>query len=92
MLKLTQLFNGSTMYYIGGLFMSYSIRFTEKERKLADSYAKLHGISLSEALKSALFEKIEDEFDIALYNEAKKEFEKNPKTYTLKELKDKHGL
>ena len=40
--------------------MSYSIRFTEEERKLADSYAKVHGVSLGEALKSALFEKIED--------------------------------
>ena len=77
MLKLTQLFNGSTMYYIGGLFMSYSIRFTEKERKLADSYAKLHGISLSEALKSALFEKIEDEYDLAIAEEAHNEYVKS---------------
>ena len=55
--------------------MSYSIRFTDEERKLADSYAKLHGITLGEALKSALFEKIEDEYDIALYQKVKKEFE-----------------
>ena len=54
--------------------MSYSIRFTEKERKLADSYAKLHGISLSEALKSALFEKIEDEYDLAIAEEAHNEY------------------
>ena len=39
--------------------MSYSIRFTEEERKLADSYAKVHGITLGEALKNALFEKQE---------------------------------
>ena len=72
--------------------MSYSIRFTEEERKLADSYAKLHGITLGEALKNALFEKIEDEYDIALYQQAKKEFDKNPKTYTLKEIKEMYDL
>lgn len=82
----------STMYYIGGTPMSYSIRFTEEERKLADSYAKLHGISLGEALKSALFEKIEDEYDIALYEKAKKEFDKDPKTYTIQEMKEKYKL
>ena len=72
--------------------MSYSIRFTDEERKLADSYAKLHGISLGEALKNALFEKIEDEYDIALYQKVKKEFDKNPKTYTLNEIKEMYGL
>ena len=72
--------------------MSYSIRFIDEERKLADSYAKLHGVSLDEALKSALFEKIEDEYDIALYQKAKKEFDKNPKTYTLAEIKEMYGL
>ena len=72
--------------------MVYSFRFTDEERKLADSYAKVHGITLGEALKNALFEKIEDEYDIALYQQAKKEFDKNPKTYTLKEIKEMYDL
>ena len=38
--------------------MSFSIRLTAEEKKLADSYAKLHAISLGEAFKRALFEKI----------------------------------
>lgn len=72
--------------------MSYSIRFTKEERKLADDYAKSHGISLSEALKGALFEKIEEEYDIALYQKAKKEFDKNNKIYSLKDIKEIYGL
>ena len=59
--------------------MSFSIRLTEDERKLADSYARMHSISLSEAFKSALFEKIEDEYDIAVAEEAYDEYEKNGK-------------
>ena len=37
-------------------------------------------------------EKIEDEYDIALYQKVKKEFDKNPKTYTLSEIKEMYGL
>ncbi len=33
--------------------MSFSIRMTEEERSLADSYAKLHGLSLAEAFKKS---------------------------------------
>ncbi|MDE7315215.1 MAG: hypothetical protein K2N11_05875 [Mucispirillum sp.] len=57
--------------------MSFSIRLTEEERKLADSYAKLHSISLAEAFKKALFEKIEDEYDIIIAEEAYKDYEKS---------------
>ncbi len=46
--------------------MAFSIRLSEEERALAESYAKLHAISLSEAFKRALFERIEDEYDIAV--------------------------
>ena len=54
--------------------MSFSIRLTAEEKRLADSYAKLHAISLGEAFKRALFEKIEDEYDIALADEAYNEY------------------
>lgn len=54
--------------------MSFSIRLTGEEKSLAESYAKLHSISLGEAFKRALFERIEDEYDIAVANEAYKEY------------------
>ena len=59
--------------------MSFSIRLTDEERALAESYAKLHSYSLAEAFKKALFEKIEDEYDISIYEEAYKEYEENGK-------------
>ncbi len=68
--------------------MSFSIRLSEDERALAESYAKLHAISLSEAFKQALFEKIEDEYDIAVGEQAYKEYLENPKTYSMKEMKE----
>ena len=54
--------------------VSFSIRLTDTERALAESYAKLHALSLAEAFKRALFEKIEDEYDIALADEAYEEY------------------
>ncbi len=54
--------------------MSFSIRLSSDERALADSYAKLHSCSIGEAFKNALFEKIEDEYDIAVGQAAYQEY------------------
>ena len=51
--------------------MSFSIRLTTQERALVDSYAKLHSMSVGDAFKQALFEKIEEEYDL----QAVKEYE-----------------
>lgn len=73
--------------------MAFSIRLTEQEKMIADSYAKLHSISLGEAFKQALFEKIEDEYDIAVYEEALKEYEaSNRKSRPIDELWQELGI
>lgn len=63
------------MYYVRRYYyMSFSIRLTESEKRLAESYAKIHSISVGEAFKKALFERIEDEYDIAVAEEAYQEY------------------
>lgn len=57
--------------------MSFSIRLTAEEKSLAESYAKIHSMSLGEAFKKALFERIEDEYDIALAKDAYNEYVKD---------------
>lgn len=59
--------------------MPLSIRLTDDERQLVDSYAKIHSISVAEAFKKALFEKIEDEFDVTVANDSYDEYVKNGK-------------
>lgn len=54
--------------------MTFSIRLTPEERNLAESYAKIHAISLGDAFKKALFERIEDEYDVTVANEAYNEY------------------
>lgn len=55
--------------------MVFSIRLTEEEKKLAESYARLHSISVGEAFKRALFDRIEEEYDLAVYEDAHAEYE-----------------
>lgn len=59
--------------------MSFSIRLTDEERALAERYAEMHSLSLGEAFKKALFEKIEDEYDLKVAEEAYAEYEKEGK-------------
>lgn len=67
--------------------MAFSIRLSEKERKLATSYSRLHGITLGEAFKQALFERIEDEYDVQIAQEALKDWERDGyKTRPIEEL------
>ncbi len=73
--------------------MAFSIRLTEQEKMLADSYAKLHSISLGEAFKQALFEKIEDEYDVAVCEEALREYEAGgEKSRPIEELWQELGI
>lgn len=67
--------------------MAFSIRLTEDERRLANSYSKIHSISIGEAFKKALFEKIEDEYDVAVADEAYDEYIKSgQKSISIEEL------
>lgn len=73
--------------------MAFSIRLTDREKMIAESYAKLHSISLGEAFKQALFDKIEDEYDIAVYDEALKEYEESGrKSRPIEELWQELGI
>jgi len=73
--------------------MAFSIRLTEEEKNIATSYAKLYSLSLGEAFKKALFEKIEEEYDIIIGEEAYKEYiNEGKKSRPFSELKKEIGL
>ena len=72
--------------------MSMSVRVSKKEDELIRKYAELNGTTVSNVMRSAILEKIEDEFDIYLYEKAIKEYEKNPKKYTLEEANEILGI
>ena len=69
--------------------MNIPVSLDENEARIAKKYADINNISLEEFIKIAVIEKIENEYDLACYEKAMKEYKKNPKTYTLKEIYDK---
>lgn len=72
--------------------MAFSIRLTEEEKLLANSYAKIHSISIGEAFKKALFERIEDEYDIAVADEAYRDYLADSQTYSHEEAREQLNL
>lgn len=72
--------------------MTISVRLNEKDAELIKAYASLNNITVSDLIRNAIMEKIEDEYDLSCYEEALKEYEKNPKTYDLDEIKKDLGL
>ncbi len=70
-----------------------SLRVTDEEKAWMESYAKVHGVNLSEAIKEAFFDKLEDEYDIKRIREYEAEKAKGTlKTYTHEEVKEMLGL
>ena len=66
--------------------MDISLRLNNKDAQLIKSYADSKRISVSEAVRQAVIERIEDELDLKAYNEALDEYKKNPVTYSLEEI------
>ena len=67
-----------------------TMRVSEQEKEMMESYAQMHGMSLSDAVKRAFFEKIEDEFDLKLIEEY--QAQKPQKYYSMDEVAEELGL
>ena len=72
--------------------MTISVRLSDNDTELIKAYADMNNMSLSDLIRNAVLEKIEDEYDLKTYYEAMEEYRKNPKTYTLDEVEKELGL
>jgi predicted DNA-binding protein len=71
---------------------STTIRLSEEESRLIKSYAVQERRTVSDVIRLAILDRIEDEYDLALFRQAKKEFEKDPVTYSHEEIMAEFGL
>ncbi|MBQ3295483.1 MAG: hypothetical protein IJH00_03250 [Erysipelotrichaceae bacterium] len=60
-------------YTRGDILMTISLRLSEEDAKLNKDYAKINNISVSDLIRQAVIEKIEDEIDLTAYNKVVKE-------------------
>jgi RHH-type transcriptional regulator, rel operon repressor / antitoxin RelB len=67
--------------------MALSLRLTKKELELIKKFAELHGMSVSDLIRTSVFEKIDDVLDLASVEQAYQKYLKNPKTLSFDEIK-----
>ena len=60
--------------------MTISVRLNDEDSKLMKTYAEMNNMSLSDLIRDAVIEKIEDEYDLKCYEKAMEEYKVNPKT------------
>jgi uncharacterized protein (DUF1778 family) len=66
-----------------------SLRLNSRDGELIRKYAKMKNVSVSELVRNAVIEKIEEELDVELFDRA---FTQIKRTYTLDEVKEELGL
>ena len=69
-----------------------SVRLNEQEETLFKTYAEFMDETLSTLFKKALIEKIENDFDLRVGQEALKEYKQDHVTYSVAEMRAKYGL
>ena len=81
------------MYYIERSdSMAISLRLSEEDKMIIKTYAEMHNISVSDLIRQAVMEKIEDEYDLNAYNKAMASYLSDPTTYSLDEVEKELGL
>ena len=72
--------------------MTRTMRATPEEAELIKNYADVHGMSVSDALRNAIFSVIEEEIDIETGKIALLEYRRNPVSHSLEEIEKKYGI
>lgn len=72
--------------------MTISLRLSDEDTALIKKFAELKKITVSELIRQAVMEQIENEYDLKAYEKAMTEYKANPVTYTLDEVERELGL
>ena len=72
--------------------MTFSVRMNDEDGQLIKKYAEMNNISVSDLIRQAVLDKIEDEYDLDAYSAALAEYGQNPVTHTLDEVERELGF
>lgn len=72
--------------------MTVTLRLSDDDMELIRNYAKMKGTTVSDLMRRATLEKIEDEIDLAAYERAMAEYRADPTTYSQDEVERMLGL
>lgn len=65
---------------------SITLRINDEENRLIRDYAKAKSITISELMRQAVLEKIEDEIDLEIYNKAMIEHKEDPQDISFDQM------
>lgn len=69
-----------------------TVRLSSDDKEIIARYAQTKGRSVSDIMREAILERIEDELDLNLYRQAIEEYRKNPASYSLEETAKLLGI
>lgn len=72
--------------------MTISLRLSEEDTLLIKKYAELNKLSVSDLIRQSVMERIENEYDLEMFDKAMAEYKNNPVTYSLDETERELGL
>lgn len=62
-------------------FMTISLRLSDSDSEIIKAYADMHGMTVSGLIRESVLERIENEHDLKVYEEAMAEYRANPVAY-----------
>ena len=72
--------------------MTISLRLSDNDTMLIKKYAELNNISVSDLIRQTVIERIENEYDLEMFDKAMAEYKANPVTYSIDEVEKELGL
>ena len=72
--------------------MTISLRLSDEDTLLIKKYAELNRLSVSDLIRQTVMERIENEYDLEMFDKAMAEYKNNPVTYSLDDVERELGL
>lgn len=72
--------------------MTISLRLSDEDTMLIKKYAELNKMSVSDLIRQSVMERIENEYDLEMFDKALAEHKADPVTYSLDEVEKELGL
>ena len=72
--------------------MTISLRLSDDDTMLIKKYAEINKMSVSDLIRQSVMERIENEYDLEMFDKALAEFKENPITYSLDDVEKELGL
>lgn len=69
-----------------------TLRINDDDNKLVRDYAQANNITISDLIRDSVLEKIENDIDVKLYNQAMKDHLENPQDISFDEMMTELGF